>query len=524
MTRENMIRRIEASEPEWDILVIGGGATGAGVAVDAATRGYRTLLVEHADFGQETSSKSTKLAHGGVRYLQHGDIGLVFEGLQERGRMIQNAPHLVERLQFIIPAYRLFERPYYRFGLGLYDLLAGQRSLGVSKSLSAREVADRIPTISKENLKGGVAYYDGQFDDSRMVVNLVRTAADHGATVLNYASVTGFNYQGKSLRGATVRDRINNRDYTVTAKCVINATGPFVDTLRTMDDPAAEALIQPSQGAHIVLDKSFRKENTALMIPRTSDGRVLFAIPWHGQLLVGTTETPLSETLADPLPQEQEIDFLLENAGRYIAPAPTRADIRGVYAGIRPLVRPQSAKKSADVSRSHTIEVANSGLVTITGGKWTTYRKMAADTVTRAAATAGLPTRRSITESLPIHGYHLNPHLFGNLASYGSDALGIIDLQRSLPDGREHLTDDSTITKAEVLWAVRHEMARTVEDVLARRTRALFLNATDAAQLSAPVAQVMAEELDHDGRWQRSQIEQIRSLSDRLLHSTGRQE
>ena len=413
-----MIRALESQEGPWDFVIVGGGATGLGCAIDASSRGYRTLLVEQSDFAQGTSSRSTKLVHGGVRYLKQGNVSLVLEALKERGLLLKNAPHLVHDLPFVVPNYTWWEGPYYGIGLKMYDLLAGRSGFGRSKHLSKEETIERIPTIEPDGLDGGVIYYDGQFDDARMAINMAQTAAEQGGVLLNYMRVTGILKHDDEVAGVRVVDQETGRDYEVPAKAVINATGAFTDGVRRMDDPAAKSMIVPSQGVHIVLDRSFLPGDTAIMVPKTDDGRILFAIPWHDRVLVGTTDTPIDEVSLEPRPLQEEIDFLLEHTARYLTRDPEPEDVLSTFAGIRPLVGVASEDdETAALSRDHTLHIAPSGLVTIAGGKWTTYRKMAEDTIDQAALIADLEDRDCVTKNLQLHGYHKNTEPFGALSS-----------------------------------------------------------------------------------------------------------
>src|SRR5262245_42400233 len=375
MDRKNSCQQLLTRREPWDMAVIGGGATGVGIAVDAASRGYSVCVVEQSDFGKGTSSRSTKLVHGGVRYLQQGNISLVMEALKERGILRDNAPHLVHDLRFIVPNYDWWEGPFYGIGLRIYDRLAGKYGFGRSRRLSKELTLKAIPTLNTDGLRGGVQYYDGQFDDARLLINLVQTASQQGAALLNYVGVTGFLKDAEGyVTGVTARDSESGSDLKIGGKCVINATGPFVDRLRQLDDPAAARLISPSQGIHLVFDKSFLPGDTAIMVPRTNDGRVMFAIPWHGHVMVGTTDTPITDISLDPKPRSEEIEFILSTAGQYLAKPPTRSDVLSMFAGIRPLVGGGNYASTASLSRDHTIHIARSGLLTITGGKWTTYR------------------------------------------------------------------------------------------------------------------------------------------------------
>jgi len=513
MNRDDMVRRIESERRIWDLIVIGGGATGLGVAIDAASRGYSTLLLEQSDFAQGTSSRSTKLVHGGVRYLQQGNVSLVLEALKERGLLRRNAPHLVHNLAFVVPNYDWWEGPFYGVGLRLYDLLAGKHGFGPSKNISLEKTLHYIPTIETKGLRGGVIYYDGQFDDARLAVNMAQTAVDQGAAVLNYVAVTGLVKSGDFTRGVIAVDRESGREYTLTARAVINATGVFADNIRRMDTPEAAPMIAPSQGVHIVLDRSFLPGKGAIMVPHTQDGRVLFATPWHDRVIVGTTDTPVNDTPLEPLPLEEELDFLLTHAAQYLTKDPTPEDVLSMFAGLRPLVSMGDNENTAAISRDHTIHISSSGLVTVTGGKWTTYRKMAEDTVDQAAVVAQLDERPCATQDLNIHGYHRNAKQFGDLAVYGSDALAIQEIQRSEPVFAEQIDPGLKPTVAEVVWAVRHEMARTVEDFLSRRTRSLLLDARTSMTMAPRVAEVMAAELGHDATWQEAQVRAYTDLA-----------
>ncbi|WP_019947757.1 glycerol-3-phosphate dehydrogenase/oxidase [Hymenobacter aerophilus] len=512
--RSTLLDRL-ASQPEWDVLVIGGGATGLGVALDALSRGYRTLLLERDDFAKGTSSRSTKLVHGGVRYLAQGDVGLVREALHERGLLLQNAPHLVRNLDFIIPNYRWWGGPFYTIGLKLYDWLAGRRSFGDSRHLSRTETLRRLGNLRPEGLRGGVLYHDGQFDDARLAINLAQTALEAGGTVLNHCAVTGLRKDAAGrLCGVQAHDQETGRTYELRARVIVNATGVFVDELLRLDEPAARPLVQPSQGVHLVVSQDFLPGNCALMIPKTDDGRVLFAVPWQGRLLLGTTDTPLPAASPEPRAQEEEIDFILRTAGRYLSRAPTRADVLSVFAGLRPLAAPtDGATSTKEISRSHKIIVSKSGLLTITGGKWTTYRRMGEDVVDRALKLGGLPPAPSRTARLPIHGAQPTPDHHAPLAAYGTDAPALRQLMREQPALAEKLVPGFDFTKAEVVWGARYELARTVEDVLARRVRLLFLDARTASQAAPTVAELLAHELGHDATWQQQQVAEFTELA-----------
>lgn len=513
MNRAELLSKAHDRAEPWDFVVIGGGATGAGVAVDAASRGYSVLLVERGDFGGGTSSRSTKLVHGGVRYLRQGHVQLVLDALKERGRLRRNAPHLVHDLVFVLPCYRWWERAYYGAGLTAYDLLAGRRRFGRSKVVTTGEVVRRVPTVQTAGLRGGVVYHDGQFDDARLNINLIRTAVDHGAVVLNYTPVVGLTHgSGRAVTGVTVRDLEGGSEWRAAARVVVNAAGPFCDDVRRLADPAVAPIVAASQGSHVVLDRSFLPGDSALLVPRTPDGRVLFAIPWHGHTLVGTTDVEVRAVPVEPRPTDSEIDFILETAGRYLAWQPRRSDVLSTFAGIRPLVKAGSGRTAA-LSRDHTIRVDLPGLITITGGKWTTYRRMAEDCVNRAAALAGLPKRECRTRDLPIHGHDPAAGRFGELSIYGSDApliRKLIQVDASLGE-RLHLA--LPYTAAEVIWSVRAEFARTLADVLARRLRSLFLNAAAAVEMAPRVAALMARELGRDATWTADQAKAFTQLA-----------
>lgn len=502
----------------WDIIIIGGGASGLGTAVDAASRGYKTLLLEQADFAKGTSSRSTKLVHGGVRYLAQGNIGLVYEALHERGILEKNAPHLVKRQSFIIPCYSWFDKVKFYLGLIVYDWLAGKYSFGKSKPLSAAKVKAAIPEINGKGLSGGVEYWDGQFDDARLAINLAQTAAENGGILLNYIKVKGLlKNETDKIEGVITIDTETGIEYQLRAKVVVNATGVFVDEILQMDKPAQKALVRPSQGVHVVLDRSFLQGDKAIMIPKTNDGRVLFAVPWHEHVLIGTTDTLLENHSLEPIALEQEIDFILQTAGLYLKKTPERADVLSIFAGLRPLAAPdKNTNSTKEISRSHKIIVNESGLITIIGGKWTTYRKMAEDIIDKAIQFGALPKKVCITRNLKIHG-NTNASIDDRLSVYRSDADLIRSMVAKEPELGERLDYRHPYTKADVIWAVRHEMARTVEDVLARRIRVLFLDATAAINMAPAVAQLMATELGYDIHWQQNQVNDFTQLAKRYL-------
>jgi len=513
MKREKIIKRIKGNS--WDIIIIGGGATGLGCAVDAASRGYKTLLLEQVDFSKGTSSRSTKLVHGGVRYLQQGDVSLVFEALKERGLMFKNAPHLVTNQSFVIPTYEWWGGPFYTVGLKVYDLMAGKLGLGPSKHLTFEEAVEALPTVEKEGLKGGVIYQDGQFDDSRMAISLAQTCIDYGGTVLNYCKVTGLVKDGELISGVVAVDQETGEEMQIQAKVVINATGVFADGIIQMDEPEKKDMITPSQGIHLILDKEFLPNNYAIMVPHTSDGRVMFAVPWHNHVVVGTTDTLVDDHSLEPVALESEVDFVLETAGQYLVKQPTRKDVLSVFAGLRPLAKPEDEKKATkEISRGHKILISVSGLITIIGGKWTTYRKMAEDTIEKAIMLGGLPERECVTRHLPIHGFRMDIDPYNDpLAPYGLEKEEVVALGEEEAEWKGWLSEKLQILKAQVAWAVRKEMARTVEDILARRTRALFLDARESIRIAPEVARLMAKELNRDEEWVTNQINTYKTIA-----------
>ncbi|MFA9392517.1 MAG: glycerol-3-phosphate dehydrogenase/oxidase [Prolixibacteraceae bacterium] len=518
MDRDHMISDIKAKEQLWDIAIIGGGATGVGTAVEAASRGYKVVLVEQADYGKATSSRSTKLVHGGVRYLQQGNISLVLEALKERGILRRNAPHLVHDLPFIVPVYDWWEGPFYGIGLKIYDLLAGKEGFGPSKLLSKEETVAYLPTVETEGLRGGVIYHDGQFDDSRLLINLVQTAREQGATMLNYVKALSLFKENGEITGLQVEDMETHEEYKLHAKVVINATGVFSDSIRKMDDQNVKEIMTSSQGVHLVLDRSFLPGETAIMVPHTDDGRVLFAVPWHNRILIGTTDTFVDTYPLEPVAQEEEINFLLTHTARYLTKDPKRSDVKSVFVGLRPLVKNNNNDEdTASISRDHTITISRSGLISIAGGKWTTYRKMAEDVIEQAILMGDLNPAESITSTLQIHGFHTNAENYGSLGIYGSDANKIEDLIRENMEHSKLIHPDHDIQQGEILWAIRNEMARTVEDFLSRRTRLLLLDAKASIQAAPLVASIMAKELGRDQVWEKDQITAYTQLAKKYL-------
>lgn len=519
MNRDNMVRQIEHDVNQlWDIIVIGGGATGLGTAMDAASRGYKTLLLEQHDFCKGTSSRSTKLVHGGVRYLAKGDVSLVLEALHERGLMYQNAPHLVKNQPFVIPNYQWWGGPFYTIGMKVYDMMAGKLGLGPSVSIDKEEVIDKIPNIKQEGLLGGVVYYDGQFDDARMAINVAQTCAENGGVLINYMRVDALIKKDGMVSGVMATDLETSTSYELNSRVVINATGVFVDHILRMDDPEATPRVRPSQGVHVILNEEFLQGDSAIMIPHTDDGRVLFAVPWHGKVVVGTTDTQMNEPVLEPVALQEEIDFILKTAGQYLAKPPQKSDVQSIFAGLRPLAAPKEGEtKTKEISRGHKITVSPTGLVTILGGKWTTFRKMAEETVDKAAMIGGLHERACVTSNMAIHGYVKNIDRDNHLYIYGSDIPYINDLMIKNPSWSKALHPRLPFTMAEVIWAVRYEMARTVEDVLSRRVRALLLDARAAIDMAPEIAKTMADELGKDETWIHEQIDAFDQLAKNYL-------
>jgi len=518
MQREKMLQKLENHPGEWDLVIIGGGATGIGAAIEAETRGLKTLLLEQFDFAKGTSSRSTKLVHGGVRYLAQGNVSLVMEALRERGRMKKNAPHLVKDQPFLIPNYAWWGVPFYTIGLILYDMLAGRLSLGKSRPVSKAKTLKKIPTLIPKKLYGGVIYHDGQFDDSRMAVNMVQTFAEKGGVAINYMKVSNLLKNDGKICGVNAVDQETGKTYNIKSKAVLNATGVFVDDILKMDDPATRELVRVSQGVHLVLDREFVPGKYAIMIPKTSDGRVLFAVPWHNKVVVGTTDIQKKSAEIEPVALDQEIDFILETAGRFLVKPPTRADVKSVYAGLRPLAAPKGEGKSTkEISRGHIIEVSDSGLVTITGGKWTTYRQMAQDVIDVLKNKFNMKIEESHTSNFRIHGYKENVNLDDPFYFYGSDEEKMLALVKQNKELGEKISDSLNIIKAQVVWSVREEMARTIEDFLARRTRSLFLDSKESVRISPVVAEIMAGELKKDSAWINSQLEDYRKVAQNYI-------
>lgn len=521
MNRERLLSQLSAHSGPFDIAIIGGGATGLGAAVDAAARGHSVVLIEQSDFAKGTSSRSTKLVHGGVRYLKQGNVSLVLEALRERGLLVRNAPHLVHSLPFVIPSYHWWEGPFYGIGMKVYDTLAGQLGLEPSRSLSREEIIELLPTLETEGLSGGVVYHDGQFDDARLAIHLARTAVNHGAIVLNHTRCVGLMKENGHVMGVKAECVETGLQHEIRARSVINATGVFVDDIRRMDEPKAEAMVAPSQGVHLVLPREFLPGDSAIMIPKTDDGRVLFAVPWHGRVIIGTTDTPVHHAALEPRALPDEIEFLMTHAARYLTRDPQPSDVLSIYAGLRPLVAVKekdagtgsSSSSTAALSRDHTILVAESGLITITGGKWTTYRRMAEDVIDHAEMVGGIGLRHCTTHTLMIHGSAtvLDPH--DPLAVYGSDAAEIRALATENPEWAGKVHPKLDLTCAEVVFHARHEMARTVGDVLARRSRSLLLDAQASMSAGPRVGALMAAELGWDAEKTWHEVDRFQKLA-----------
>ena len=516
MNRYAMLQNLRSHEGIWDILVIGGGATGLGIAVDSAARGFKTLLLEQNDFAKGTSSRSTKLVHGGVRYLQQGGISLVIEALKERGLMIQNAPHLVSNQVFVIPNYSWWDGPFYHLGLKLYDFMSGDLGIGSSKRISVEETISYIPTIDQKGLVGGVIYFDCQFDDARMAISLAKTAAQFNGVLLNYMKVEKIikNEEG-IVEGVMALDLETKEKHKIQSKVIINATGVFADAVKKLDYPDAREMIQPSQGTHVVLDASFLPDKYAIMVPHTKDGRILFAVPWHNKVIVGTTDTLVEKPLLEPHFQLQEVEFILETASQYLSKKPTKKDVLSVFSGLRPLLKPEGNKQSTkEISRHHKVMISSSGLITVIGGKWTTYRKMAEDTVDNAILLGRLKASPCITNDLPIFGYDKNLNITEDpLAVYGAEKQDLLDLETENPTYGDVISESLPLKISQVIWAVRHEMSRTIEDMLARRVRGLFLDVNESLRIAPKVAQVMASELHKSPDWIKNQLKEFRATA-----------
>lgn len=505
MNRSALFARLQ-TQAQFDVAIIGGGATGLGVALDAAARGFKVALFESHDFAKGTSSRATKLVHGGVRYLAQGNISLVREALHERTTLLANAPHLAQPLPFVMPSYAWWEAPFYGVGLKMYDLLAGKAGLGKTEFLNRSETLRLLPNARQRGLTGGVKYWDGQFDDARLALALAQTASERGALLINYCAATGLIHENGKIAGLHVQDKETGQTYSVKAQCVINAAGVWVDEFRQMDGEKTKrpvkAMVAPSQGTHLVVDREFMPSDHAILIPKTADGRVLFVVPWLGKLILGTTDSPRDDAAREPTAFPQDTDFILGEAAKYLTRAPQRSDVKSIWVGLRPLVKPPdedsragnspSGSPTKKLSREHTILVSKSGLLTVTGGKWTTYRAMAEDVLDHAFDAKLLEQRAGhVTVKLPLVGSNQPTHRISDapgLHLYGSQASAVL----ALPGADRELCPG--LSEAMVRYAARFEYARTVEDVLARRSRLLFLDARLAASLATQVAVLLQEE------------------------------
>lgn len=530
VVRSSLLKSVMERSDPWDVIVIGGGATGLGIALDSASRGYSTILLEKSDFTKGTSSRSTKLVHGGVRYLRQGQISLVFEALRERGILRSNAPHLVRPLSFVLPAYRWWEKWFYLIGLKIYDLMARHLSFGVSELLSQSAAHHRAESLMPQGLRGGVLYYDGQMDDARLGLALAKTSIEQGAYPLNYVQVTGINLDKESgLHEVKIQDLINEDEHrgslveqTLYGRSVINATGVFVDDVRELEDAQVKRVVRPSQGAHLVLPKRFLPGESAIIFPQTSDGRVLFAIPWYERVIVGTTDQFVDQAELEPRPLEEELVSILDHLCEYLDPQPTRDDVLSVFAGLRPLVVPQAeagtkSDRSASVSREHSVFFGRGGVCHVTGGKWTTYRKMAEDVLESVIKRGAIPHKPCVTQSLRLVGWR---EAEGNITTenvYGSERDTLESMGSEIADSEVLIHPRLPYIKAEVVYAIRYELAMTVDDVLARRTRALLLDARAAIECAPEVAAIIAQELGRDQDWVKHQVEIFTAIARRYL-------
>lgn len=515
MNREEQLH-ILSQNTTYDIIIIGGGATGLGCAIDSASRGYTTLLLEKYDFAKGTSSRATKLVHGGVRYLAQGNIRLVREALFERGRMLRNAPHVCKILPFVMPSYTYFDKCFYGAGLWIYEFLSSKLSLGETKFLSKAKTLEYLPDINKKGLVGGILYFDGQFDDSRLAINLAQTAIENGATVLNYCGVSQFIKEKDQIVGVIAKDAFTNEEYQIKGKAIINATGVFADDVLQMAEGTATKTIAPSQGIHLVVDKHFFKGNTALMMPKTEDGRVFFLIPWHDKLILGTTDTPIQNVSLEPEALQEEIDFVMHHFNKYTTSKITKADVKSVFVGLRPLAKVANESSTAVMPRDHKIKILTSGLIHITGGKWTTYRSMAQHTIDIALQKASLEFVKCKTKRLQIHGW-TDVFEASHMSVYGADAEKIQKLIQHNPEFDQPLHPNYPYTKAEVIWMIQQEMAQTVEDILARRIRLLFLDAQAAMESASIVASIIAKEKNKSPEWESQQIVHFTTIANQYL-------
>ena len=515
MNREEQLH-ILSQNLSYDIIIIGGGATGLGCAIDAASRGYKTLLLEKHDFAKGTSSRATKLVHGGVRYLAQGNIRLVREALFERGRMLRNAPHVCKVLPFVMPSYNYFDKWFYGAGLWIYEFLSSKLSLGATKFLSKSKTLEYLPDINKKELVGGILYYDGQFDDSRLAINMAQTAIENGATLLNYCGVSQFIKENNQIVGVVAKDTFTDEEYQIKGKAIVNATGVFADEVLQMAEGTSTKTIAPSQGIHLVIEKHFFRGETALMMPKTDDGRVFFLIPWHDKLVLGTTDTPVKNVALEPQALQEEIEFVIHHFNKYTTSKITKADVKSVFVGLRPLAKVENELTTAVMPRDHKIKILPSGLIHITGGKWTTFRSMAQHAIDIAIQKAQLEFVKCKTKRLKIHGW---TDIFENshLSCYGADAEKIKKMIQKNPALALPIHPDYPYTKAEVVFMIQNEMAQTVEDILARRIRLLFFDAKAAKESVVEVASIIAKEKNKSPEWEQQQIAYFNALANQYL-------
>lgn len=472
------------------MCIIGGGATGLGIALEAAASGLRTALIEGRDFASGSSSRSTKLVHGGVRYLEQGKMSLVSEALKERDRLMTNAAGHVDDFGFLIPVKRQWARFYYGIGLRLYDLLAGSHRWGRTEWVGKREITNRLPHLAELGFIGAWRYRDGRFNDAELALGLAKTAAQHGAILANHCRAEGFIKEKDLVAGVHIQDVLTGEKFQLSAKVVVNACGPYSDAICRMDDPEHEDELRPSQGIHLVFDAEILKGGDALLIPKTDDGRVLFAVPWLGKVLVGTTDTPVDRIDMEPLAMEEEVAFVLDHANRFLGLQLKREDIRSVFAGLRPLIQGRR-ENTAKLSRSHEVGASPSGLVNVRGGKWTTYRKMAEDTVRFFKKECGLEFEPADTAVLAL------------------------DMTNTQPRGM-HPKDESELASA-VTLAVEEEMCMTTEDFLARRYRTLFLDAKNARSSAVLVSELLSQNHGLNAEWAQRQSLDFQNLAQHYL-------
>lgn len=511
MQREAFLRAATSRRSPYDVIVIGGGANGLGIALDCAHRGLEVLLLERAAFGAGTSSRSSKLIHGGIRYLAQAQFGLVREALHERALLLRNAAGLVTPLPFILPAGKRLELYKYAAGLKLYDALAGEHKLSTSRILDSTETRRLAPQLGRAPLVGSVSYTDAHFDDTRLLQALAHSAAARGATLLNHMPVVALHKNARGqLRAVGVRDALGGATHDFEARVIINASGVHGDAVRRLADATLEAEILPSQGTHLVVPNRFYSSDHALVMPRTPDGRVMFVMPWHGQALIGTTDTALDKLVDPPVPQREEIDMILTVTARHLHRAPSRSDVLSAFAGVRPLAAAPGSARSSKISREHAISVDSAGLVTVSGGKWTTYRRVAEQCVDVAVKLAGLRARDVSTRELEL----VTPDSArGGVDALGFPARGVAHIGAEQAALAAPLSDALPYSGAHFAYAARYEMAMTVADALAYHTRALFIDARAALDIAPRVATIMANELQRDTNWVASELAALRSIA-----------